>query len=228
MSQMSAKQRKFLAKKVVERRKVEEYSLGGETPVSWRGLCRELSGTPLVFVEKDAVETLAGNGLDEMCGGRPMSEYVHRGSLEEYVDTYVASNRRVLIVRNLAQVPRAVQLAAAVLGARAQEQLLMPGLRFASMAQHTFACTDEFARKNKEVVRVLRAAERRDVVLRQRATVTLLRLEAFATAARSRAAGNRTILYGSASDPALGTMSSALEKFARTFEEFMRQFTRQM
>ena len=57
-----------------------------------------------------------------------------------------------------------VDMAAALVGARVQEQLLVPSLKFRALRARIFVFSKDFSQKHKRLVAIIRAAAARPVV----------------------------------------------------------------
>ena len=96
------------------------------------------------FLETSVVDRLVGKGLDEVFGGKALRSYVTH-DLRQYVQKTIAPRRRIILVGDVAQVPWHLQLAAGVLGARVQTQVLTPLLQYEPIPSLTLAFTKSFA-----------------------------------------------------------------------------------
>ena len=102
--------------------------------------------------------------MDETFQGRPLRSYSFTGTLVEYTRSLENRFRRIILVPSLATSTMEVQMAAALVGARVQEQLLVPALKFRALRAHIFAFSKDFRQKHKRVVAIIRAAAARPVV----------------------------------------------------------------
>ena len=139
--------------------------IAGGLKWTWRTLLRSFGGTgsPWIYMDNGVADKLEGRGLDETFGGKALKECVTT-NLRNYVENPIAPLRRIILVANMAHVSWELQLAAVVLGARMQTQVLRPLLLYKLVAPLTLAFTAEFAQKHKQVVTVARAAFRRHAV----------------------------------------------------------------
>ena len=119
-------------------------------------------------------------------------------------------------------------MVAAFVGARLQEQLLVPALKFRALGAHTFAFSGDFLQKHKRLVPIIRAAAARPVV-DQGPKMAVLKKKAFLEEVRKRAEkgghawkNKMTFLYSSADDAETTSLSEAGTLVARTMEEFLQ------
>ena len=77
-----------------------------------------------------ATGSLAGRGMDETFQERPLRSYTFTGNLSEYTQSLESSLRRIILVPSLATLTMEVRMVATLIGARVQEQLLVPALKF--------------------------------------------------------------------------------------------------
>ena len=100
--------------------------------------------SPVILVED--VDHLPRRGLLEVFGGHPLGDYVvdmHAFMAE------VHPLRRVVLVKDIINVPWKLQLVAVTLGAGLQEQLLRPMLRYMMLNECSVTCSTEFAQTHK-------------------------------------------------------------------------------
>ena len=159
-----AKRRKVEREHQKRQKTIEEFGFAGLQEISCRRLFRSLGGSPLVFVMPAATGSLAGRGMDETFQRRPLRSYAFTGDLVEYTRSLENRLRRIILVPSLATLTMEVQMAAAFVGARVQEQLLVPAVKFRALGAHTFAFSKDFCQKHKRFVKITRAAAARPVV----------------------------------------------------------------
>lgn len=132
-----------------------------------------------------ATGSLVGRGMDETFQGRPLRSYSFTGNLVEYTRSLENRFRRIILVPSLATLTMEVQMAAALVGARVQEQLLVPALKFRALRAHIFAFSKDFSQKHKRLVAIIRAAAARPVV-DQGAKFTVMKTNAFLEEVRKK------------------------------------------
>ena len=121
----------------------------------------KLTGSPRIYMEPGVEDTLPGHGLEEDCGGKPLKGLLER-DLHTFVRTNEALERRMILVRNAAEMPWPLRLAASFVGARVQEQILTPLLHFQRLEGMHIAFTKNFATHPQQVVVVARNASERN------------------------------------------------------------------
>ena len=134
------------------------------------------------------------------------------------------------MVPSLATLTTEVQMAAAFLGARVQEQLLVPALKFKALSAHVFAFSPGFCQKHKRLVPIIRAVAARPVV-GQGPRFIVTKRKAFLEEVSNKVNNegdawkkNMTCLYSSADETETKSLSEAGTQVARTTEEFLRFF----
>ena len=177
-------------------------------------------------------DSLPGRGLDEEYWGRPLRELVWQRGIGTYVSSPKDMLRRIILVSSLAAIPDDLRLAAAFLGARVQEELLVPALHFAPLVRHTFACTQHFQRKHASLMAVIRGAAAR-VVVPGTARIRLRTLAQFADEydrmeekSRARQRKKWTLLYEAIADVEVANVSAAVKGVSRSLPEFMHTCVR--
>ena len=225
---LPAKKRRKVEREHQKRRRIiENFGFTGLREVSCRSLFHSLGGSPLVFVMPDATGSLAGRGMDEIFQKRSLRSYTFKGSLAEYTRSLECRFRRIILVPCLATLPMEVRLVAAFVGARLQEQLLVPAVKFRALGAHTFAFSGDFLQKHKRLVPIIRAAAARPVV--GQAKVSVLKKRAFLAEVRKKAEKGghawkktMTFLYSNADDAETKSLSEAEAQVARSIEEFLQ------
>ena len=130
---------------------------------------------------------------------------------------------------SLASIPDDLRLAAAFVGARVQEELLVPALHFSPLARHTFACTKHFRRKHAGVTAAIRGAAARACVPGT-TRITLRSVDQFVATydgmpQKSKARQRKwwTLLYEDVQDVEVGGVSDQVKEVARSLPEFMHE-----
>ena len=174
-----------------------------------------------------AIGSLVGRGMDETFQGRPLRSYSFTGTLVEYTRSLENRFRRIILVPSLATSTMEVQMAAALVGARVQEQLLVPALKFRALRAHIFAFSKDFRQKHKRVVAIIRAVAARPVV--DQGKITLMKTNALLEEVRKKTErgrhawkNNSTFLYSDVNEAETKSLSEAGAQVARTIEEFLR------
>ena len=196
----------------------------GETHLSWPKLLRSLgnTGDPIIYVEP----ALSGGGgfLDQNLGGKPLREYIEL-SLNVFVSTTVAPLRRIMLVRDIVDIPLQMQLAAVFVRARVQQQIFVPLLQYSQKGPLVLSFTATFAMRHKDVVKVAKLASRRIVVSIPYPGVQVLPLVRFWNAVDKidkKGLGQHCLIYLTEADVELQGISPTQASTARTFAEFMR------
>jgi len=125
---------------------------------------RRYGGRPLVFVH--SAEHLPGRGLDEEYGGQPLRMDCFMRSLPDYALQPSRLQQRLFVVPLLDDIPVPIRLAAILMGARVQQQVDIPAIRYERLwstlcagdptACLHFGCTQEFAQARKDIVQLLK------------------------------------------------------------------------
>ena len=224
----AAKRRKVEREHQRRQHIIEDVGFVGRQEVSCRRLFRSLGGSPLVFVMPDATRSLAGRGMDEIFQNRTLRSYTFTGNLVQYTRSLEARFRRIILVPSLATLTMEVRMVAAFVGARVQEQLLVPALKFRALGAHVFAFSPGFCQKHKQLVSIIRAVEERSVVV-QGPRFIVMKRNAFLEEVNKKAEKvghawkkNMTYLYSSADETETKSLSEAGAQVARTIEEFLR------
>ena len=223
LSAMSAQQRRRHVQRHLQSTKVLlEFGFMCKSAISSRALAVQLQGSPLVLLEEGATDGLVGRGLDEVYVGKPLGDHLFRGSCADYVGSPLAPNRRIILVKTLAHVPEELHIAAMLLGARVQQQVLVPGLRFIRQVGWAFACTREFRRAHAAVARVLDGATRGQ-------SARVMSIGDLAVAWGGLRPGQRrnlqkrfNIFYVAPTDKGLAELPAGAKSIARTLAEFSR------
>ena len=227
-----AKRRQVMRKSQKVRRAISTLGFSGFRAVNRQQFRAKLQGRPLLFLQQGVTDSLPGRGLDEEYWGRPLRELVWPHGIAQYVTSRQDMLRRIILVSSLADIPDDLRLAAAFLGARVQEELLVPALHFAPLVKHTFACTQHFQRKHAGLMAVIRGAAAQAVVpgtarIRVR-TPGQFAAEYDRLADRSRAYQRKwwTFLYEAMEDVEVASVSDAVKGVARSLPEFMHTCVR--
>ena len=210
------------------RRAISMLGFSGFRTVNGQRFRNALAGRPLLFLQQGVTDSLPGRGLDEEYWGRPLRELVWQRGIGMYVTSRQDMPRRIILVSALAAIPDDLRLAAVFLGARVQEELLVPALHFAPLARHTFACTQHFQRTHAGVMAVIRGAAARAVVpgtarIRLRTPVQFVNeYDRMSEKSKVRQRRHWTFLYEAIADVELANASDAVKEVSRSLPEFMR------
>ena len=226
LSAMTTRQRQRLVKQQIKARKVlVEFGFACKSAISASMFARRLQGLPLVLLEAGSVDGLAGRGLDEVYMGKPLRDLVFAGSCADYVRSPHALARRVIVVRTLASIPEDLHLAAMLLGARVQEQVLIPGLHFTRRPGWAIACTPEFRKRHAAVVRVIDAAMESKRAASMSVAKLCLAWGVLRPGQRQRLRKSWVLFYETHLDQGLSELADGAKDIARTFAEFLRTCT---
>jgi hypothetical protein len=168
-------------------------------------------------------------------GGRPMSE-VGTLDMQQFVRTAVHPDRRLILVPAVACIPRVVQMVAVLLGARVQEHILTPMLKYEGVKCLKLAFTKAFAIEFKNVVVGARLVAGASQLAGGRSprgswNIQVVKLQDIIgemencreNQIKARRMGC-AILYEKIDDRELSTLSVPVLSAARTFSEFMKDF----
>ena len=223
-----AKRRKVISKSQKVRRAISALGFSGFRSVNSRQFLRALQGTPSVFLQDGVTDSLPGRGLDEEYWGKPLRSLVFTDGIKAYVQTRRDLPRRIILVSSLSSIPDYLRLAAVFVGARVQEEMLVPALHFAPLMRHTIACTEHFQRKNVNIMAVIRGAAARAYVPGT-ARITLRKPAQLAAAydalkEKSKARQRKwwTLLYENVQDVEVANVSDEVKQVSRTLSEFMQ------
>ena len=223
-----AKRRRVMQKSQQVRRTISMLGFSGFRTVNRQRFRQELQGKPLLFLQEGVTDSLPGRGLDEEYWGRPMRALVWTSGIRTYVESREDMLRRIILVSSLAAIPDNLKLAAAFLGARVQEELLVPALHFATLARHTFACTQHFQRRHAGVMAVIRGVAARVYVpktarIRLRTPAQFIaEYDGMPEKSRARQRTWWTLLYEAIEDVELTDVSDEGKEVARSLPEFMQ------
>ena len=231
LSQLSAKKKRAVIRKAQRQRGLaERRRTSGDIPVSWKDLTRSLKGSPRIYIEPGAASLLPGRGLDEQYGAKALREYVET-SLPTFVRSCVP--RAVIVVQDVASVPDSLVLAAACTGSLVTEDLAVFFMRYRPLGAHSFAFSQRFVQRHKDVIKVARAASERP---RQEGApgVRVLSMKNFrehlaAEKQEKKWTDNWSFLYIDADEPELSVDEHAGQRVravARTLDEFLRRSCR--
>jgi hypothetical protein len=223
LSAMTTRQRQLILKKNIKARRIlSEFGFESKSAISRCVFASRMRGTPLVLLEEGSVDGLAGRGLDEVYMGKPLRDLVFAGSCAEYLRSPLALDRRVIVVRTLASIPEDLHLAAQLLGARIQEQVLNPGLHFTKRIGWAFACTAEFRKKHVAVARVIDAAMESKRAARMSSADLCVAWRALRPRQQQRLQKSWNLFYETHMDQGLHEITDGSKSITRTFKEFVR------
>ncbi len=120
-----------------------------------RDWLRLLGGPPSFFFWDGATHPECG--LDGIYDGNTTLRECTSTSLESFLNLGAWQPRRIIIVSDIGKVPPEATLLAVLLGARVQDCVYTPGLRFCPLVRHTFATTKTFRLQFKKATSCIQA-----------------------------------------------------------------------
>ena len=123
-------------------------------------MCRYVAsaGEPIVFAEEKAVTDA---DLGQIYNGKSLREFMWTKSLKAFVKSTEGPLRRMILVRSVETIHPTLHLAAAVVGARLQQNFCVPMLRFEPVSGLVVAFTDRFRTREAAFVEIVKAAANR-------------------------------------------------------------------
>jgi len=190
---------------------------------TWHELLLSLgsTGDPLIFADAGV---LTARWREKVFGGKPLQERL-ASSLKDFVAWMLAPCRRIILVKDAAEPPADIQFAALAVGARVQESLFTPCVRYiAKRREIILAFTLAFAQAKKSVVALAKSAHNRGfrVVTSKQFWE---RVDPLLGDGRVKAAVSTCcFVYLTMEDDELKGLSAQRLQLARSFDEFMRSF----
>ena len=141
-------------------------------------MCRYVAsaGEPIVFAEEKAVTDA---DLGQIYNGKSLREFMWTKSLKAFVQSTEGPLRRMILVCSVETIHPTLHLAAAVVGARLQQNFCVPMLRFEPVSGLVVAFTETFRTRQKAFVGIVAAAANRTRSSSRDAAIRLLSLKGF-------------------------------------------------
>ena len=196
---------------------------------TWQEVRRSMRGhDPWIYVEDMNHSEM--HGLGACYGEKTFGDYT-TDNLESFLQKGKHPACRMILVADVSNVPRHLQMAAMLLGAKVQEHVAKPLFHYTMLRECCFAFTKPFEGAHRELVKVVRSVQ--DMSQRQgyKPLVAKTKIMGLGKLKRALAAGadasSHHILYADYEEREMAELSMAEKTAARTFPEFV-QLSRRM